>query len=77
MLSASPTQQHSSAKYLCSNTSKPTMLLRYYSAECNYPLDIPLSCVAGRRVHGALVKKWVEVEKLKIIGMRSNDNNSL
>lgn len=77
MLSASPTQQHSSAKYLCSNTSKTTMLLRYYSVECNHPLDIPLSCVVGRRVHGALVKKWIEVEKLKITGTQSNDNNSL
>lgn len=53
------------------------MLLSYYRLECNYPLDIPLSGVVGRWVHRALVKKCIELEKLKITGTRSNDNSNL
>lgn len=48
------------------------MLLPYYSVQCTYALDIPLSFTVDRCVHRALVnrrdlvKKYIEVEKLKI-----------
>lgn len=50
------------------------MLLPYYSVQCTLDLDIPLNCAVDRCVHRAsvnhrdLVKKCIEVEKLKITG---------
>lgn len=58
------------------------MLLPYYSVQCTYALDIPLSFTVDRCVHRALVnrrdlvKKYIEVEKLKITETWSNDNSS-
>lgn len=50
------------------------MLLPYYSVQCIYALDITSGCAVDRCVHRAsvnhrdLVRKCIEVEKLKITG---------